>query len=262
VGEEATYWEDRHARTSGLDGVGYLGIGAYNAWMYRVRGRVFDRLLRPPAEAVRGARVLDLGVGTGFYAERWRAAGAAEVVGLDVSELACQRLRDRTSFDIRCLDLATASDAAVAELGQFDAASAMDVLFHILDDDAYRRVLERLARLLRPGGRLILTENFLASGTREATPWQVSRSADELEAWFRGAGFTVDVRRPAFVLMNRPLKSGHPLLRLHWSAVTRLAGRARWAGHALGAATYLGERALTRVATRAPSTEIAVLKRS
>jgi hypothetical protein len=61
------YWEDRHGKSSGLAGVGYLGLKGYNEWMYRVRRHVFRRALRPYAARLRGARVLDVGSGTGFY---------------------------------------------------------------------------------------------------------------------------------------------------------------------------------------------------
>src|SRR5690349_24265699 len=87
------YWEDRHERTRGLAGVGYLGLNDLNAWMYRVRTHVFRRLLAPYASQVRGARVLDVGAGTGFFVDLWTKLGAREVVALDIAAVACERLR-------------------------------------------------------------------------------------------------------------------------------------------------------------------------
>ena len=41
------YWEDRLRAHYDLEGVGYLRLGRrYNRWMYRVRGGVFDRVVR------------------------------------------------------------------------------------------------------------------------------------------------------------------------------------------------------------------------
>lgn len=30
--DPAAYWNDRHHKTEGLDGVGYLGLGPFNDW--------------------------------------------------------------------------------------------------------------------------------------------------------------------------------------------------------------------------------------
>ena len=159
------YWSDRLDRTYTLGGVGWLGLGeVFNRWMYRVRRRNFVRTARHAIGTAGRARVLDVGSGTGFYIERWHEVGAAEVSGADLTDVAVGRLRERfagdtfTQFDLT----GTPPDSLVP--GHYDAISAIDVLYHIVDDDGYVRAIENLHSLLRPGGMLILTENLVARG--------------------------------------------------------------------------------------------------
>jgi SAM-dependent methyltransferase len=255
------YWNDRHAQTDGLAGVGYLGLRGLNDWMYRVRSRVLGRVLAPHAHRVRGGRVLDVGAGTGFALERLRAMSPRELVALDISEVACARLRERfLGLDVRSTNLATASDGEVGALGTFDAITAMDVLFHIVDDAAYQRTLERIARLLPPEGRFIFSENFL-HGERGGNAWAQFRTLAEIERALSGAGLVLECRVPVFVLMNQPVDSTSRALKASWSAISRIARRSTAASHLLGVALFPVERILTRVVREGPSTEIAVAKR-
>ncbi|MCC7382738.1 MAG: class I SAM-dependent methyltransferase [Deltaproteobacteria bacterium] len=255
------YWNQRHARTCGLEGVGFLGLGAYNDWMYRLRADVFRRVLR--GAQVQGARVLDVGCGTGFYLDLWRALGAREIVGVDLSEVAVERLRaDDPALDLRVLDIASAPEADLAALGTFDFVSVIDVLYHVVDDAAYARAFRALARLLSAGGRLIFTENFLREAPRRSSAWHVSRTATETEAALAASGLEIERRVPCFVLMNTPVDSTSRVLQLEWRLVEKIARRSRLAGGLLGAATYPVERLLTKILRESPSSELAVARRS
>ena len=95
-----------------------MGLGPFNDWMYRVRSRVFRRILRPLGAQIKGARVLDVGSGTGFYLERWEQLGAQEIWGLDISAVAVERLATRfPRAQLRCLDVTQATPlSAMCEL--------------------------------------------------------------------------------------------------------------------------------------------------
>jgi SAM-dependent methyltransferase len=104
--------------------------------------------------AIAPRRVLDAGCGRGDFAERIASAGV-EVVGLDLSERMAELTRER-GIDALVGDI---SALPFAE-GSFDAAAANHVLYHLPDVD---RGIAELARVLRPGGRLVATTNALRS---------------------------------------------------------------------------------------------------
>jgi SAM-dependent methyltransferase len=103
---------------------------------------------------VRGLTVLDLGCGPGLYAEELLARGAGRVVGVDASanmvRLAAERVRGPVHF--RQHDLQT--PMSWAGDGEFDVA-LMPLVLHHLDDRV--AALREAARVLRPGGRLVVS---------------------------------------------------------------------------------------------------------
>ena len=53
----------------------------------------------------------------------------------------------------------------VEELGRFQAISAYDVLFHIVDDARYERAIQNISALLSPGGVFFFSDLFLHGET-------------------------------------------------------------------------------------------------
>jgi 2-polyprenyl-3-methyl-5-hydroxy-6-metoxy-1,4-benzoquinol methylase len=103
---------------------------------------------------LRGARILDVGCGTG-----WLGASLADfghVTGTDLSEDAIAEGRRRyPAVDFVCGDFIN----DVNLKGTFDFVVSADVMGHVSDQPAY---VGRIAALLRPGGRfLLMTQNAL-----------------------------------------------------------------------------------------------------
>jgi SAM-dependent methyltransferase len=96
-------------------------------------------------------RVLEVGCGTGWFAARVQRELGAEVVAIDQSERMVDLARaegvDARLGDVQQLDLA--DDA-------FDGVAANWMLYHVPDLD---RGLTEIARVLRPGGRLVAITN-------------------------------------------------------------------------------------------------------
>jgi SAM-dependent methyltransferase len=253
------YWEER-LEPFDLSAVGYSALGLrYNRWLYRVRSMVFRRLVSESGLDLGAAAVLDVGSGTGFYVAAWLRAGAASVTGSDATATATERLRRRfpgvrfERFDI------TASPPFEPE--SFDAVSAFDVLFHVVDDDLYRNALANLASLLRPGGLLFLSENFV-HGRAVRVEHQVSRPGTQIRGLLGDLGLEVVASRPMFVLMNAPLDSQRGAHRLFWRLLSRAVSRHELVGATLGAALFPLELALVSTRRDGPSTEAVVCRKS
>jgi ubiquinone/menaquinone biosynthesis C-methylase UbiE len=106
---------------------------------------------------VKGRMVLDAGCGRGRATVAAALAGAAEVVGVDIStqmlDLAREaaetaRVADRVSFRQAGLEQLPLED------GTFDIAFLLEILLHLADPVA---TLGELHRVLRPGGVLMVT---------------------------------------------------------------------------------------------------------
>jgi SAM-dependent methyltransferase len=119
-----------------------------------------DRL-REILEAKPGERILEVGPGTGYYtldvAEWVKPDGAVEILDLQDEMLAhtMRRAGERGLTNVS----PTQADATAMpyEDASFDAAFLVTVLGEIPDQDA---ALRELARVLKPGGRLVVGELF------------------------------------------------------------------------------------------------------
>jgi hypothetical protein len=136
----------------------------------------------------------------------------------------------------------------------------MDVLFHIVDDEQYRRAFVNIASALAPGGWFIWSDNFLHHDT-ERVMHQASRSLAESEDAVRAAGFEIVERVPMFVLMNYPTDSTSKLGRLAWTAMVSPAALAEPLGWLVGAALAPVDTWLTSVMRESPTTEIMVCRK-
>jgi SAM-dependent methyltransferase len=255
--DPSAYWE-RRLQPFDLSVVGHSGLGLrYNRWLYRVRSVVFRRLLRTISFPPDG-RVLDVGSGTGFYIGEWKRAGYTDVVGSDLTAIAVERLARR--FPGAELVRWDAADEPPYEPASFDAISAFDVLFHIVDDSRYRAALANFASLLRPGGYLLISEN-LVHGPAVQGEHQVSRRLSQVEAVLRELELEIATRRPIFVLMSIPIDSES---RWHWRFWNRLYGLLlRWPalGGVVGALLFPLELALLAIRREGPSTEVLVCRK-
>lgn len=103
---------------------------------------------------VSGRNILDVGCGAGPLAAALRDQGA-EVTGFDASHAMVALARRRLGPDARVL-VADLAEALPFGTGEFDDAVASLVL-HYLED--WSGPLAELHRVLKPGGRLILSVN-------------------------------------------------------------------------------------------------------
>ena len=256
------FWEERLSSISGLEGVGYAKLGpAFNKWAYKVRKTVFLREWKRLNLQASPQRVLDIGSGTGFYIALWHRVHALSVSGADITDTAVANLKKTFPGDkFHKLDIGGDISAFSQAKGSFDAVSCMDVLFHIVDDERYKRALHNISSLLKPGGLFIFSDNFVHAGTIR-TRHQVSHSFTDLMRWLHEAGFEVVVRKPFMVATNSPVDSKNPLLRFWWTLLENTLALIKPLGHVLGPPLYLIDTVLTEKMKEGVSSEFLILRR-
>ena len=102
---------------------------------------------------VRGARVLDVGCGPGWYAA-WLQAHGASVVAFDAAEQFVRMTRERTGGRATVLRADLAQPLDFAADGEF-AAVVCPLVLHYVED--WHAVMREFARVLRPGGVLVFS---------------------------------------------------------------------------------------------------------
>src|SRR2546425_7670378 len=151
---------------------------------------------------LQSAAVLDVGCGTGFYIDQWKHLGVRTIAGIDLTDVAVQRLRRRFPNE-QFYQLDIADDLAIRGMSQYDAVSAFDVLFHITDDGRFQKAIDNIHAMLRPGGLFLFSDNFIHIQTAR-TAHHVSRPLWAIQRVLHKSGFQVLKRVPMFVSMNYP----------------------------------------------------------
>jgi cyclopropane fatty-acyl-phospholipid synthase-like methyltransferase len=135
-----------------------------------------------------GATVLELGCGDGVISEALVGAGLT-LYAVDASTTLLRALRER--FPNVQTECATAEESSYFDRC-FDGAIAVGLIF-LLQEDAQRIVLSKVANALKRGGRFLFTAPGQACSWVDELTKQESRSlgAEVYEALLRGMGFEV-----------------------------------------------------------------------
>jgi len=124
----------------------------YLAGLTDERNEIDAAVVRSRLDLQRGERVLDAPCGHGRITTLLAGAGF-DMVGVDVTERFLELARGTNpAIDYRHGDIRSLP----CEDGEFDAAFSWFTSFGYFDDDSNRAVLREYARVLRPGGRLLI----------------------------------------------------------------------------------------------------------
>jgi ubiquinone/menaquinone biosynthesis C-methylase UbiE len=131
----------------------------------RERQRDLAHLREAIPARLRGARVLEIACGTGYWTQLV-AAVAAQVVATDLAEEPMQIARSKTYARDPVFSIADAY-ALPEALGRFDAALAVFWWSHV-PRQRIGEFLASLHRRLEPGARVVLMDNLYVEGSSTA----------------------------------------------------------------------------------------------
>jgi len=265
------YWEKRlSTRPLDVAAVGHGRLGhVYNQWLYRANFRALRRAIAAAGVPVSGAAILDVGVGSGAFIPFWQERGASALVGLDLTATSVERLsRRHPQFRFIECDISTELPPGLA--GTFDIATALSVLFHITDDRRFSKAIANLSAAVRPGGWVILSD-CLGAVPSERFHHEYYRAHDHYVRELEGAGLAVAHLEPVFFLMAKPVcdcgvpggRFARGLTKATLRMVHRLSKRraTEWVNHLPGAALYLADGLLGRVAGNGPGLKILLARK-
>ncbi|KUL45497.1 class I SAM-dependent methyltransferase [Streptomyces regalis] len=172
-----TYWDARHSDLDELASGGQIGLDRPgNEIFYAQRFGSLLSLIGDLSSPAAPLFVLDAGCGKGYFARALARCGH-RVDAFDISPHAVDHARAEGG----------GPRYAVAALDEwrspwpYDIVVCVDVLFHVLDDQAWAAGLRNMASLIRVTGRLIatdiVTDEDADEGTDEATAERTTRGA-------------------------------------------------------------------------------------
>ncbi len=107
-----------------------------------------------------GESVLDVGCGTGTLAitAKWHVGRTGKVIGIDASPEMIARARGKAARTAPDVDFQiAAAEALPFSEATFDVVLSTTML-HCLPEDARRRSVREMRRVLKPGGRLLIVD--------------------------------------------------------------------------------------------------------
>jgi len=193
------FWQQRLARQFDLRGSGETTLSlAYNRACYQLRSEVLTRALRDHDFDPRGKTVLDVGCGTGFFTA-WYLERGADVTGMDIAPISIETLRSRHP-QARFV-LADVGEHPVE--GRFSLVNAMDVLYHITEDQRWEAAVSHLAGAVEQGGLLVLSDAFSDMG--RLAEHNRMRPLALYRTHLNAAGLQLGGLYPTHLLLNRDL---------------------------------------------------------
>lgn len=165
-------------------------------WWFAARRDILESVIRRIVRPPQGARILEIGCGTGHNLEMLSRFGTVEATELNDSarQLASRRFG-------RAIQAAALPDLSMFDESSFDMVALLDVLEHIPDDAPSLRAIRSV---LKPGGKLLVTV--------PGNPWMWSAHdvshhhhrryrKSQLRDVAENAGFAVDLLSPFNTLL-------------------------------------------------------------
>ena len=159
-------------------------------WWYVGRREILAALIGRRLEPREGARILEVGCGTGHNLEMLKRFGTVDAI--EVDEAARAMASERLGRAVMNAPLPALEGV---EDGAYDLIAMLDVLEHL---DDRRDALVNLARKLKPGGRILITVPafpFMWSGHDEVNHHKLRYTRRTLRKVVAEAGLNLEMMR-------------------------------------------------------------------
>lgn len=199
------YWRERLGAAPSIQGTGTSHMPlAWQTWMYRGKVRAYKRLFKRNGVTVRDRHVLNFGCGTGYFEDVWQRLGARQLTGVDVVPSVIASLSQKhPERRYVTADLST-NPSALAAVPPVDLATAIDVLYHVVDDEKLVASLRVLLQSVSADGYFLFTDTL--QERRIATHVQF-RSLRQWERLLGFLGWRIVDKEPVFAVNNRRFPS-------------------------------------------------------
>jgi 2-polyprenyl-3-methyl-5-hydroxy-6-metoxy-1,4-benzoquinol methylase len=197
------YWQRRYEKKFSIGSSGHVSFNErYNSFVYRAYERALRKALARYGTP-EGKRVMDVGSGTGYWVEYYRRAGAAEISGMDLTDISVEKLQKRyPGYRFEVSDIGSPS---FRPDGTFDIVSCMDVLYYITDEEAFARALVNLAACMKPDGVLLITDTFHQARPKNPPYYYLHRDHTAYTRAMEAARLVRDTVIPVNYLLKKPI---------------------------------------------------------
>jgi SAM-dependent methyltransferase len=256
------YWEDRLHKIGGLEGVGFKKLGqSFNKWAYKVRKHVFLKQVKKLGVNFKDAAVLDIGSGTGFYIQAWRELQVKNITGVDITPTSVENLKKTfPSHQFFQSDIGNVNFNINNQFSTYDLISAMDVLFHIVDDKRFEQAVKNISSITKKGGYFVYSDNFINQEIIRGES-QVSRSKKYLMDVFTENQFEVETFKPFMYFTNAPIDSKNVFLKAYWYVLENFLYVLPFMGNITGPLMYPFELFFVNNFADSPTTEFVIFRK-
>jgi len=197
-----SFWDSRIESQSSYRGVGDI---RYSEKINRLRKeQIFEELgnIISRFDSSKKYHVLDAGCGNGVYSQFYTRRGF-EVTGIDFSPEATKNSKEAAEDGEYVV---TSVNSLPFESNSFDIVHCFSVLYHIIDDNLWKKSISELTRVLRSGGLIIFRIEWIPENKRPAEHVKF-RSIKEYETQFDNEGVSVRSIHSIFDVPRIPMVS-------------------------------------------------------
>ena len=199
--DAAGYWDDRLKKYSdSLRGVGDEGKSdADNIREYVQDEKIFTDKLNLLNLDYNNIRVLDIGCGTGFYADILKKLGVSDYTGIDITDALFEKHKENLpDFTFIKKDFTTEKHE-----GQYDLIIMIEVLEHIVNDEKFVFAMNNIKNCMAPKGVFVISSVWQAGGKHMfyVRKWTL----EEIQNSFKGYKFSpmIPFRSSNMILISR-----------------------------------------------------------